>query len=436
MNLKTEKQKLSETHGPIKVKCTGSESLPLEHITKFQGELKKIKQSSKLRLASSIFINGFIAPFFIWKHGKENRILDGHQRITVLNDIRDSSVSLPGVFPVVYIEAENESEAKQKLLAISSQYGDFDLDELKDWLTELDKDALETVRLCDREIKLATNEPTENDDEVPIDVTPATKEGDVWQLGAHKLVCGDCALLLDKLMDGARADIVFTDPPYGVAIGDKNKFLNEHQKAGRNLTDIVDDNLSPDDLYKILVNAFTELKKHLNDCCSVFVTAPQVGDLSMMMMMMMKDSGLAIRHNLVWKKSSPTFSMGRLDYDYAHEPILFTWNKTHQFYGYGKHKSSVWEIAKPNKSKEHPTMKPVELVENALLNNSKEGDILLDIFCGSGTSIIAAEKTGRVCYATEISPAYCDVIAARYQKWCEDNEKKPDIKLNGETYLF
>ena len=135
----------------------------------------------------------------------------------------------------------------------------------------------------------------------------------------------------------------------------------------------------------------------------------------MMMMMMMKEAGLMVRHVLIWKKDAPTFSMGRLDYDYQHEPILLTWGVRHKRPMQGAHRTSVWEIPKPRASKEHPTMKPVELVENALLNNSEQGDIVFDGYCGSGTTIIACEKVSRRARAIEIEPKYCDVTIRRWE---------------------
>ena len=238
--------------------------------------------------------------------------------------------------------------------------------------------------------------------------------GDLIEIGQHRLLCGDSAdpSHVSTLMQGAKADIVFTDPPYGVAIGAKNRLLNSFQKAGRNLKDIKDDALSPEELKKALLPAFVNIKSTMSDDCTVFVTAPQGGELGMMMMMM-KEAGLPVRHVLIWKKNAPTFSMGRLDYEYQHEPILLTWGKRHKYYGNGEHKTSVWEIDKPRSSKEHPTMKPVALVANALLNNSAEGDTVLDFYLGSGTTMVAAHQLGRKCYGMEIDPKYCQVIINR-----------------------
>jgi DNA modification methylase len=146
-----------------------------------------------------------------------------------------------------------------------------------------------------------------------------------------------------------------------------------------------------------------------------------------MMMMMMREAALPVRHVLIWKKNAPTFSMGRLDYDYQHEPILLTWKKTHKFYAKGQHRTSVWEIDKPRSSKEHPTMKPVALVENAMLNNSQVNDIVIDFYLGSGTTMVAAHQLNRRCYGMEIDPKYCQVIVDRMRKLDPDIE----IMVNG-----
>jgi len=231
--------------------------------------------------------------------------------------------------------------------------------------------------------------------------------------------------------------VIFTDPPYGVSIGKKNVMLNSFQKAGRNLTDIVDDDLSPEELKANIAPAFAEIKNTvMADDCTVFVCSPQGGGLGMMMMMMMmmQESCHQARHVLIWKKNSPTFSMGRLDYDYQHEPILLTWGKKHKRPMLGTHKTSVWEIDKPRENKEHPTMKPVELYVNAYLNNSDENDVVYDGYGGSGTAIIAAEQTRRRARVIEISPHYIDVIIERWQKFTgkeavhENGTKWNDLK--------
>jgi len=221
--------------------------------------------------------------------------------------------------------------------------------------------------------------------------------------------------------------MVFTDPPYGVSIGDKNAMLNSVQPSGRCCENIANDTASVDDLYGILRKAMENVRLNCKSDASYFVTAPQGGGLGlMMMMMMMRDAGLEVRHNLVWRKNAPTFSLGRLDYDYQHEPIMYTWTEKHHNYRNGKYRTTIWDFDKPRKCDLHPTMKPVELVANCMLDCTKEGDLVLDAFGGSGTTIIAAEQLGRKCCTMELDPHYCDVIIARWEKLTG----KEAVKLN------
>jgi len=244
-------------------------------------------------------------------------------------------------------------------------------------------------------------------------------------LGEHRLICGDCTdkAVVDRVMGEEKATLLFTDPPYGVDIGAKNRMLNSFQKAGRNLTDIESDTASESDLRDMLLSAFKLAKEYLADDCSVFVCSPQGGSLGLMMMMMM-DAGLEIKHVLNWAKNSPTFSLGRLDYEYQHEPILFTWVKTHKRYKRGDFQTSLWHVDKPRHSAEHPTMKPIELPANAILNHTDEGDVVYEPFCGSGTDILACERLSRKCRAIEISPAYC---AVSIQRWVDATGGEPEL---------
>lgn len=263
-------------------------------------------------------------------------------------------------------------------------------------------------------------------------------------LGDDRLMCGDStdAASVALLMDGEKALLFVSDPPYGVAIGDKNKMLNEANGSHSIETNIANDTLSVDDLYGVLKGAMVNAKDNCAENASYYVFSPPGGDFGLMMMM--KDAGLRVRHHLIWVKNAATFSMGRLDYDYRHEAILYTWTKTHHFYGkvcnsvieddldvdkmkkddlvrlvkdlMDKTPSSVIRENKPLKNDLHPTMKPVSLVGKLMNNNSREGEIVLDLFGGSGTTLIAAEQLNRKCYMMELDPHYCDVIIARWEK--------------------
>lgn len=256
-------------------------------------------------------------------------------------------------------------------------------------------------------------------DEKEAQIEKKCSKGDIWRLGEHRLMCGDSTdeAAIKRLMDGDKADMVFTDPPYGVSIGDKNAALNSVQPSGRCCKNIENDTLSADELYPILVKAMTNARLSCKEDACYFVTSPQGGELGLMMMMMMKDAGLPVRHMLVWEKNSATFSLGRLDYDYQHEPIFYTWTKKHHNYRKGQYRTTIWKYDKPRKCDLHPTMKPVELVANCLNDATKAGDIALDVFGGSGTTMIACEQLGRRARLIELDPHYCDVIIARWEKF-------------------
>ncbi len=306
--------------------------------------------------------------------------------------------------------------------------GDWDKQKLAELLTavnnsediELPASGFDESQLKEIMTELANQQEPADDPGAQVDRAGELQEkwqvqrGDVWLVGAHRVMCGDstCADDVARLMNDINANMVFADPPYGVSIGNKNKFLNTVSKGTRHLTNIKHDDLTPDKLKEILTQVFTITKSIMDDSASIYVTAPQGGELGMMMMMM-SDAGLPIRHVLIWVKNQPTFSMSRLDYDYQHEPILYTWNKTHKFYGNGQFTKSIWPINKPQSSKYHATMKPPELVANAINNSTLLSDDVYDPFLGSGTTLVACEQTGRIGYGMEIAPEYVAVTLER-----------------------
>lgn len=245
---------------------------------------------------------------------------------------------------------------------------------------------------------------------------PISKPGDVWVLGRHRVMCGDSTRpeQLEHLLGAARADLIFTDPPYGVSYADKNKSLNESVGGNRIQTEIENDHLKGDEIARFFLAAFSAMFAVMKPGCPFYVCAPQGGE--QMMMMMMQKAGLPVRHELIWVKNCHV--LGRADYHYKHEPILYGWKEGagHPWYG-DRDKFSVWHVDKPKASKLHPTMKPVELVEIAIGNSSRRGDFVLDLFGGSGSTLIACEKTGRDARLMELSPNYVDVIVRRWQDY-------------------
>lgn len=256
----------------------------------------------------------------------------------------------------------------------------------------------------------------DNFDEDKDEIHILCQKGDIWQLGNHRLMCGDSIDLeqVKKLMGGGLADMIFTDPPYGVSYTEKNEFLNRIDASQRLTNPIENDNHTPEEMNAFWEKVFGNLAEVTTDKSAYYITAPQGGDL--LLLLAIQNTPFQLKHMLIWNKNNHV--LGRCDYNYKHEPIIYGWKKkgTHIFYGGGKFKTTVWDIPKPLKSDLHPTMKPVELVANCILDCTKEGDSVIDVFGGSGTTLIAAEQLNRRCYMMELDPHYCDVIIARWEK--------------------
>lgn len=345
-------------------------------------------------------------------------VLGGNLRIAAARENKEKEVTC-FVFNSTSIEKmkeivikDNGAWGKWDYDALANEWSDLPL---SDWgIPVWEESPQETAAAAGEEKQATEDDFDENKDAIAV----RCKRGDVWVLGDHRLMCGDSISLDDvkKLMGGVKADMVFTDPPYGVSIGSKNEMLNSVQKAGRCTQNIENDTLSAEDLRGLIVGAMTNARLSCEPDACYYVTAPQRGDLGLMMQEALMDAGLPVRHILIWRKNTATFSLGRLDYDYQHEPIFYTWTEKHHNYRKGDNRTSVWDYDKPRKCDLHPTMKPVELVANCMKDGTLLGDKVLDLFGGSGTTLIAAEQLGRKCFMMELDPHYCDVIIARWEK--------------------
>lgn len=268
-------------------------------------------------------------------------------------------------------------------------------------LVELDFDIQEIGFEMPQVLELETQEEEELP-EPPAD--PVTKLGDVWQLGEHRLICGDSLELgtYDKLLGEEKADMVWTDPPYGVSyVGGTKDALT-----------IMNDTLNPAELESFLRDAFTSIFASTRPGACWYVAAPS-GSLFQSFSIPLSELDVW-KHTLVWVKN--VLVMGRADYHYRHESIFYGWTPgaAHQTPADRK-QDSVWEVDKPRANKEHPTMKPIELITRAIQNSSRVGEIVLDSFGGSGSTLIAAEQTKRKARLIELDPKYCDVIVKRWE---------------------
>lgn len=295
------------------------------------------------------------------------------------------------------------AEMLQGLMATDDQLAGtaFDPEDLQQLLEDLGAEQLPTIM----------GDP----DDVPEQVPAKTVPGDVWLLGKHRLLCGDSTSPtdLERLMAGKQADMVWTDPPYGVDIQERDMAQAEVRGRRKDGKGVMNDHLKGEELYRFLSESLGNAHRLTKPGGAWYVASP-AGDLMFQFCRVLTDLKVW-RHTLIWVKD--VFVMGRADYHYRHEPIFYGWKEGagHTWNGDRK-QDTVWEVTRPKKSPEHPTMKPLELIERALNNSSVYGALVLDTFGGSGSTLIAAEKTNRIAYLMELDPHYCDVICARYQK--------------------
>jgi len=250
--------------------------------------------------------------------------------------------------------------------------------------------------------------PTEgltDEDEVPeVPEEPKTKPGDIYRLGKHRLMCGDSTSIdaLEKLCDGQLVDMWLTDPPYNVAYEGKTK----------DALTIKNDSMEDDQFRQFLRDSYTAADMVMKPGAVFYIWHADSEGYNFRGAA--KDAGWTVRQCLIWKKS--TMVMGRQDYHWKHEPCLYGWKEgSGHLWASDRKQTTILEFDKPSRNGEHPTMKPVGLFEYQMLNNTKGGDIVLDSFGGSGTTLIAAEKNGRIARLMELDPKYCDVIVKRWE---------------------
>lgn len=245
------------------------------------------------------------------------------------------------------------------------------------------------------------------DVEVPDDAPQRVKRGEIWVLGEHRLMCGDSTKPEDmrKLLGGGEADLWLTDPPYNVAIVGKTK---------KHLTIENDSWANDDEFVEFLRKAFVTALDVLKPGCAFYVWFAQIQAENFLAAA--DKAGMTIRQTLIWAKS--TFSLGRQDYQWKHEPCLYGWKDgaSHRWFSDRK-QTTVLEFEKPARNAEHPTMKPVPLMAYEIRNSSRVGDTVLDSFGGSGSTLMACEQTGRKCVTMELDPHYCDVILKRWEDY-------------------
>jgi len=396
------------------------------------------------KLKRSIKEFGYVEPI-VWNKRTGN-VVGGHQRLKILKEEG---------YKKVKVSVVELSEAQEKALniALNKISGDWDEEKLHQIFKELQEDVDIDIELTGFDMEeiddivanFDTTEVVEDDfdleEELEKEEDPITQEGDLWILGKHRLLCGDSTKLEDvtRLMDGKLADLLLTDPPYNV---------NYESESGMK---IENDNLGDDDFYNLLIGSFTNMYEIAKEGTPIYIFHADTEAYNFRKAFM--NAGFKLSQGLVWVKHSMT--IGRQDYQWRHESILYGWKEgaAHKWYGQ-RNKDTVIEndidiedlskeelvelveqlleslpgtiirFDRPMKNDLHPTMKPLGLLGYLIRNSSIEGDLVVDLFGGSGSTLITCEQMNRICYTMELDPRYCDAIVKRYIALVGDEEVK------------
>ncbi|MFN5256068.1 MAG: site-specific DNA-methyltransferase [Limnohabitans sp.] len=408
--------------------------VPVDSLIPYARNARTHSEDQVAQIAASISEFGFTNPILT---DGEKGVIAGHGRLAAARKLALTQV------PVIELGHLTAIQKKAYILAdnrIAANAG-WDEELLKLEIAELDEAEfnLELMGFGDEELERLLNGDGDTtglteDDAVPeLPAEPVSKTGDVWVLGQHRLLCGDSTVLSDveRLMNGQLADMAFTDPPYNVDYGNnaKDKMRGKDRR-------IMNDALG-DGFYKFLYDACVNLLVVTKGACYVCMSSSELHTLQKAWL----DAGGKWSTFVIWAKN--TFTLGRADYQRQYEPILYGWKDGAKHFWCGdRDQSDIWNYNKPRVNDLHPTMKPVELVERAIKNSSKTRDIVIDLFGGSGTTLIACEKTNRQARLMEMDPKYVDVIVKRWEDFTgqkatreSDGSAFSDLAPQGQSVL-
>ena len=407
------------------------ENMKIKDIIPYEKNAKKHNRKQIQNVAESIKRFGFAQPLVV---DKDNVLIIGHCRLLASKLLQIREV------PVVRMDDLTEEQVKElRLLDNKLNESDWDMELLAEELQGLDLEGF------DIEWDLPEEEPEPEiiEAEVPEEVEPICKAGEIWKLGEHRLICGDSTNGADiaRLMNGEKADMLLTDPPYNV---------NYKSKAGK----IQNDNMSDAAFKAFLVDAFTTANDNMKAGAAFYIW--HADGKSYNFHTACREIGWEVRQCLIWVKNM--FTLGRQDYQWQHEPCLYGWKAGGAHYFIDKRNlttiiedeidldkmkkedmkklleqlfrddipKTILRADKPAHSDLHPTMKPLKLMAKQINNSSRKNEIVLDIFGGSGSTLMAAEQLGRRCYTCELDPHYASVIITRWQDFTGRTAEKID----------
>jgi site-specific DNA-methyltransferase (adenine-specific) len=377
---------------------------PVDKLIPYINNSRTHSDEQVAQIAASIKEFGWTNPILV---DGDNGIIAGHGRLMAARKL--------GYTEVPTIELKDLTETQRKAYIIADNRlalnAGWDNEMLTIELNDLLADgfALEMLGFDPKELDALLEpevvEGLTDEDAVPdVPEEPTTKLGDIYQLGNHRLMCGDSTSIdaVTKLTSGGGVDMLLTDPPYNVA----------YEGSTKEKLTIKNDNMANDQFRQFLRDAFVTADLMMKAGAVFYIWHADSEGLNFRGACV--DAGWTVRQCLIWKKSS--LVMGRQDYHWKHEPCLYGWKDgAGHLWAADRKQTTILEFDKPSRNGEHPTMKPVALFEYQMLNNTKGGDIVLDLFGGSGTTLLAAEKHGRYARLMELDPKYCDVIVKRWE---------------------
>ena len=396
------------------------ETLSVETLIPYARNSRTHSDAQVAQIAASIKEFGFTNPVLIDQGGG---IIAGHGRVLAARKL--------GMSEVPCIRLGHLSEAQKRAYVIAdnrlalnagwdAEMLKVEFAELKELGFDLDLTGFSPEEIDELLAPPPTAGLTDPDEAPPVPENPSTKPGDVWVMGKHRLLCGDSTSMddLSRLCQCLMVDMWLTDPPYNVAYegGTKEKLT------------IKNDSMGDDQFRQFLLDAYTAADSVMKAGAVFYIWHADSEGYNFRGAA--KDAGWTVRQCLIWKKSS--LVLGRQDYQWQHEPCLYGWKEgASHLWASDRKQTTILEFDKPSRNGEHPTMKPVALFEYQLLNNTKGGDMVLDSFGGSGTTLIAAEKNGRIARIMELDPKYCDVIV---QRWQDFTGQTATLDADGRTF--
>ena len=376
------------------------EYLPLSALTPYDRNARAHNKEDVGEIVKSIRKYGMNDPIGVWSD--KNIIVEGHGRLMACKKLGMKEV------PVIHLDHMTDEERREYALLHNktAELSAWDFDTLALELSELDLSEFD-IDWNLPSLDASEEEAVEDDYDEPLPEEPTSKLGDIYQLGRHRLMCGDStnADMVKALMGGEMADMLLTDPPYGV-----------DYEGGTGMK-IENDKLKGEEFLHFLADAFDAANQVMKPGAVFYIWhADSNGSIFRNACDMV---GWTVRQCLIWVKNA--LVMGRQDYQWRHEPCLYGWKEgASHLWASDRKQTTILEFDKPKKNDIHPTMKPVPLFDYQIKNNTKGGDIVLDLFAGSGTTIIAAEQDGRRGFCMEYDPRYVDAIIGRYEAFTGD----------------